>query len=103
MAKFYRCISPLNCLGKIAEKVAAMMVSAHCVATRGFHPGKYGCRVRRSSVDAVGVTISQTQDAWSRGCITGALMGVAAEFPNVDRGGLLRKMRKMSLDECMDK
>ena len=29
LAKSYRCISLLNCLGKMVEKVAAMMVSAH--------------------------------------------------------------------------
>ena len=30
LAKSYRCISLLNCLGKMVEKVAAMLVSAHC-------------------------------------------------------------------------
>ena len=39
LAKSYRCISLLNCLSKIAEKMAAMMVSAHCEATEGLPPG----------------------------------------------------------------
>ena len=39
LAKSYRCISLLNCLGKMVEKVAAMMVSAHCETISGFHPG----------------------------------------------------------------
>ena len=63
LAKSYRVISLLNCLGKMVEKVAAMLVSAHCEGTGGFHPGQYGCRIRRSAVDAVGVVIAQTQEA----------------------------------------
>ena len=90
----------LNCLGKMVEKVAAMMVGAHCDQTKGFHPGQYGCRAGRSAVDPVGVTIAQVQEAWGRGCIDGALlMDVAAAFPSVARGCLLRKMREAGLDE----
>ena len=47
LAKSYRCISLLNCLGKMVEKVAAMLVSAHCERARGFHPGQYGPDDRR--------------------------------------------------------
>ena len=81
------CISLLYCLGKVVEKVAAMLVSAHCERVRGFHPGQHGCRTERSAVDAVGVTIAQVQEAWGRGCVVGALlMDVAAAFPSVARG-----------------
>ena len=52
-------------LGKMVEKVAAMMVSAHC-EVNSFHPGQYRFRGGRSAADAVGVTIAQTQEAWSR-------------------------------------
>ena len=52
-------------------------------------------------MDAVGVTIAQAQEAWRRGCIVGALlMDVAAAFPSVARGCLL-KMRKAGDDECL--
>ena len=86
IAKAYRCISLLNCLGKIVEKVVADLISRHCEATGGFHPGQYGCRTKRSAVDAVGVAIAQVQEAWSRGAIAGALlMDVAAAFPSVAR------------------
>ena len=61
LAKSYRVTLLLNCLGKIFEKVAAMMVSAHCGTTGGSHPGQYGCRARRPAVDTVGVTIAQSQ------------------------------------------
>ena len=93
MAKAYRVISLLNCLGKIVEKVVAMLVSAHCETLGGFHLGQYGCRSQRSAVDAVGVVIAQTQEMWRRGCVVGALlMDVAAAFPSAARGCLLRKM-----------
>lgn len=58
LANAYRAISLLNCLGKTVEKVATMLVRAHCEATQGFHPGQYGCRAGRSVVDAVGVAIA---------------------------------------------
>ena len=46
------------------------------------------------------VVIAQTQEAWKRGRVTGALlMDVAAAFPSVARGCLLRKMRTMGIDE----
>ena len=79
-----------------------MMVSAHCEAMGRFHPGQYGCRVRCSAVDAVGVAIAQIQEAWRRGRITGALlMDVAAAFPSVARGCLLKKMQAMDIGECL--
>ena len=56
-AKSYRCIALLNCLGKMVEKVAAYLISEHCEASRGFHPGQYGCRAKHSAVDGVGVAI----------------------------------------------
>ena len=48
LARSYRCISVLNCLGKTAEKVAAMMVGAYCDQIRGLHPGRYECRTART-------------------------------------------------------
>lgn len=37
LAKSYRVISPLNCLRKMAVKVAVMLISADCEATGSFH------------------------------------------------------------------
>ena len=84
--KTYRCISLLNCLGKMVEKVVADLISRHCEATGGFHPGQYGRRTKRSAADAVGVAIAQVQEAWSRGVIAGAVLtDVATAFPTVSR------------------
>ena len=80
-----------------------MMVNAHCEVAGGVCPGQYGCRMGRSVADE-GVTIAQIQEAWSRGCITRALLiDVAAAFPSEARGCLLRKMRNAGLDECLVK
>lgn len=50
---------------------------------------------------AVGVAVTQTQEAWSRGAIAGALlMGTAAASLSVARGCLLRKMRNARVGEC---
>ena len=99
-AKAYRVISLLNCLGKMVEKVAAYLISNQCERQGALHPGQYGCRPQRSSVDAVGLATARTQEAWSRGRITGALlMDVAAAFPSVVRGCLLQKMRNARIGE----
>ena len=46
------------------------------------------------------MAIAHIQDAWQRGKVAGALMmDVAAAFPSVARGCLLRKMRDMKIDE----
>ena len=48
----------------------------------------------------VGVAIAHIQDAWKRGKVAAALlMDVAAAFPSVARGCLIRKMRRMQVDE----
>lgn len=68
----------------MVEKVAAMLVSAHCEAQGTFRPGQHGCRAQRSAVDAVAVEIAQTKGAWSQGRIAGArLIDVAAAFQSV--------------------
>ena len=74
------------------------LISTHSEAMGGFYRRQYSCRVKRLAVDAVGIVIAETQEAWRRGGIAGAfLMDVAAAFPSVARGCLLRKMRGMGL------
>ena len=82
------------------EKVAAYLISNQCQSQKTFHPGQYGCRPQRSAVDAVALAIVRTQEAWSKGWITAALlMDVAAAFPSVLRTCLLNKMRAAHLDK----
>lgn len=87
LAKAYRVISLLNCLGKVVERVATVLVSAHCEARGNFHLGQYGCRAQRPAVGAVAVAIAQDQGAWGQGGVVVALLvDVAAAFPSIARG-----------------
>ena len=50
------------------------------------------------------MAIAQTQEAWKRGCVTGALLvDVAAAFPSVARECLPRKVRSRGLGEGLVK
>jgi len=80
-AKSYRVISLLNCLGKVVEKVVATMMSEHCEREGTLHTGQYGSRKRRSAVDAVGVLMTEVQQAWGEGKVAASLcMDVAAAW-----------------------
>jgi hypothetical protein len=59
LAKSYRVISLLNCLGKLVEKTVATMIGGHMERENKLHEGQYGCRKKRSAVDAVGVLMSE--------------------------------------------
>ena len=99
-AKAYRVISLLDCLGKVVEKTVAYILSNHCERTGALNPGQYGSRPQRSAVDAVGLAMARTQQAWSKGKMVGALlMDVSAAFPSVARDCLIRRMRDLRLDE----
>ena len=99
VAMAYRVISILNCLRKIVEKMAADLISVHFEEPDKFHPGQYGRRPPRWVVDAVGVAIAQTQGAWRRRKVVGALlMDVAAAFPSVLRGCMVRKIWNMGIN-----
>ena len=99
-AKAYRVISLLNCLGKVVEKTVAYLLSNQCERTGALHPGQYGSRPQRSAVDAVGLAMARTQQAWTQGKMVGALlMDVSAAFPSVAKDCLVRGMRDLKLDE----
>ena len=92
-------ISLLNCLGKIVEMAAAMMVSTHCGATGAFHAGQCGCRARRSAAVLVGVTIAQTQGMELGSHHRGPPYRHRRRLPQRGQGPPLQKMRSMGRDE----
>jgi Reverse transcriptase (RNA-dependent DNA polymerase) len=63
IAKSYRVISLLNCLGKVAEKVAATAIANFCETNELLHEGQFGCRKQRSAIDAVAKLIYTTEKA----------------------------------------
>ena len=51
-------------------------------------------------MDAVGLAMARTQQAWTEGKMVGALlMDVSAAFPSVAKDCLVRRMRVLKLDE----
>ena len=64
-AKAYRVISLLDCLGKVVEKVAAYLISNQYERTGALDSGQYGSRPQRSAMDAVGLAMARTQQAWT--------------------------------------
>jgi hypothetical protein len=53
-------MSLLNCLGKVIEKVVAIILTDHYEWHGSFHLGQYGCRRKHSVVDAMGVLMVKT-------------------------------------------
>ena len=99
LAKAYRVISLLNCLGKVVEKIASEAIASHCETTGGLHPGQMGSRKQRCAVDAVACLIQSTHEAWKTNQLTGALfMDVKGAFDHVNPRRLVTRMRELSLD-----
>jgi len=70
--------------------------------TKDLHRGQYGCRKRRSCVDAVAVMLNRARTAWGERKIAGALlMDVKSAFNNVARGHLVRRLESMGIEPDM--
>lgn len=83
--KSYRIISLLNCLGKVAEKVVAELITDWCELSGSLHQGQMGCRKQRSCIDAVARVMTKTEKAWEKGNIAALLlMGVKGAFDHVN-------------------
>jgi len=99
VAKAYRVITLLNCLGKVVEKVAANAIADECVRRRLLHDGHFGCRKRRSAIDAVGRLMKRVDEAWGRGnTVAVLLMDVKGAFPHVAKGNLIKGMEEMGFE-----
>jgi len=99
VAKAYRVITLLNCLGEVVEKVAANGIAEECERRRLFHDGQFACRKRRSAIDAVGRLMKKVEEAWGRGNTAAVLlMDVKGAFPHVAKGNLIKRMEDMGFE-----
>jgi len=99
VAKAYRVIALLNCLGKVVEKVAANAIADECERRQLLHDGQFGCRKRRSAIDAVGRLIKRVEEVWGRGNpVAVLLMDVKGAFPHVAKGNLIKRMEEMGFE-----
>jgi len=95
----YRVISLLDVISKLLERTAADLIADHLERKRGLHEGQFGCRKRRSCVDAVAIMMNRTQQAWEQKKIAGALfMDVKSAFNNVDKTFLGKWMEELGLE-----
>lgn len=99
LAKSYKVISLLNCLGKVTEKVATELLSDWCERENGLHEGQTGSRKHRSSIDAVARFVQHAQESWARGNKTGLLlMDVKGAFDHVSKNCLLQHMEMKDVE-----
>ena len=99
VAKAYRVITLLNCLGKVVEKVAANAIAEECERRQLLHERQFGCRKRRSAIDAVGRLMKRVEEAWGRGNTAAVrLMDVKGAFPHVAKGNLIKRMEEMGFE-----
>jgi len=99
VAKSYRVIMLLNCLGKVVEKVAANAIAEECERRRLLHDRQFGCRKRRSAIDAVGRLMKKVEEAWRRGNTAAVLlMDVKGAFPHVAKGNLIKRIEEMGFE-----
>ena len=90
VAKAYRVIPLLNCLGKVVEKVAVNAVAEECERRRLLHDRQFGCRKRRSAIDVIGRLMERVEEAWGRGNTVAVwLMDIQGAFPHVAKGNLI--------------
>jgi len=90
--------SLLDVISKLLERTAAHLIADHLERKRGLHEGQFGCRKRRSCVDAVAILMNRTQQAWGRRKVAGALfMDVKSAFNNVSKAILGRRMEELGL------
>ncbi|KAI7710683.1 hypothetical protein KC353_g9519, partial [Hortaea werneckii] len=98
VAKAYRVISLLNCLGKVVEKVAATWIASYCEKNEVFHQGQFGCRHGRSTSDAVARLVSFVEDAWERKQIVlTLLLDVKGAFDRVNKQRLLERLTEVGI------
>jgi hypothetical protein len=82
----------------VVEKVVATKIAAEC-ERKLLHNGQFGCRKRRSAIDAVGRMVQKVEEAWARGKIASALLiDVKGAFPSVAKGNLIKRMEDMGFE-----
>lgn len=99
VAKAYRVISLLKCLGKVVEKLVAELITDFAESQGLFHEGQFGGRRRRSAIDAVACLIGEIEHAWGEGRIGACLfMDIKGAFDHVVRSKLIGGLQATGMD-----
>jgi hypothetical protein len=98
VAKAYRVISLLNCLGKVVERAVATWIASYCETNDIFHRGQFGCRRGRGTSDAVAKLVAKVENAWSQKRVALALLlDVKGAFDRVNKQKLLWRMIQVGI------
>ncbi|KAL1581647.1 hypothetical protein WHR41_09703, partial [Cladosporium halotolerans] len=98
VAKAYRVISLLSCLGKVVERVVATAIASFCETNEIFHCGQFGSRRARGTADAVSQLVARVEAAWERKQMSLALLlDVKGAYDRVDKHQLLRRMVEVGI------
>lgn len=93
VAKAYRVISLLSCLGRVVERAIATWIASFCEKSDIFHRGQLGCRLGRCTSEAVAQLVSKVEDAWNKKRIAlASLLDVKGAFDRVNKRQLLKWM-----------
>ncbi len=100
--KFYRVVSLLNCLGKVAEKIIAARLSYTAETSDLLHIDQIEGRRQKSAIDAVLSLIHDIQLAKHEKKITSVLfMNVKEVFDHVSANHLLKICQKLKLPKSL--
>jgi len=98
VAKAYRVISLLNCLGKVVERAVVTWIAFYCETNEIFHRGQFGCRQGRGTSDALAQLVAKVENAWFQKRIALALLlDVKGAFDRVNKQRLLRRMIEVGI------
>jgi hypothetical protein len=98
-AKAYSVIALRIYLVKVVEKVVTTRISEECEMRGLLHNGQFGCRKRRSAVDAVGMMVRRGQEGWRRANLASAiLMDIKGAFPSVMKGNFVQVMQALEFE-----
>jgi hypothetical protein len=98
VAKAYRVISLLSCLGKVVERAVATWIASYCESNDIFHRGQFGCRRGRGTSDAVAQLVAKVENAWVQKRVALALLlDVKGAFDRVNKQKLIRRMIQVGI------
>lgn len=98
VAKAYRVISLLSCLGKVVERAVATWIASFCETREIFHRGQFVCRQGRGTSDAVAQLVTKVENAWVKNRTALALLlDVKGAFDRVNKKQLLNRMVQVGM------
>ena len=95
LAKNYRPISLLSCIGKVLERIMAKRISSHLETQKLFSPSQSGFRRHRMTAEQLLRLSEESHDAFKKDKVTAALfLDAEAAFDRCWHNGIRFKLKK---------